>query len=65
MTSSCCTKLQSNYFSIKETYPSTPPVWFADVEDPLITNAVQILSNTSGSENHVSVNLKKRLLARH
>ena len=40
----------------KETYPSTPPVWFADVEDPLITNAVQILSNTSGNENHVSMN---------
>lgn len=39
--------------NITETYPSTPPVWFADVEDPLITNAVQILSNTSGSENHI------------
>ena len=37
----------------QETYPSTPPVWFADVEDPSITNAVQILSNTSGRENHV------------
>lgn len=39
--------------NITETYPSTPPVWFADVEDPSITNAVQILSNTSGSENHI------------
>ncbi|EFX74065.1 hypothetical protein DAPPUDRAFT_215319 [Daphnia pulex] len=39
--------------NITETYPSTPPVWFADVEDPLITNAVQILSNTSGSDNHI------------
>jgi ubiquitin-conjugating enzyme E2 Q len=41
---------------LQETYPSTPPVWFADVEDPLITNAVQILSNTSGSDNHVRQN---------
>nr|CAG4641799.1 EOG090X0867 [Eurycercus lamellatus] len=39
--------------NITETYPSSPPVWFADVEDPMITNAVQILSNTSGSENHI------------
>nr|CAG4638533.1 EOG090X0867 [Cyclestheria hislopi] len=39
--------------NITETYPSTPPVWFADVEDPIITNAVQILSNTSGRENHI------------
>nr|CAG4648007.1 EOG090X0867 [Moina brachiata] len=39
--------------NITETYPSMPPVWFADVEDPLITNAVQILSNTSGHENHI------------
>nr|CAG4648715.1 EOG090X0867 [Polyphemus pediculus] len=39
--------------NITETYPSTPPVWFADVEDPSITNAVQILSTTSGNENHI------------
>ncbi|KAG8224897.1 hypothetical protein J437_LFUL004638 [Ladona fulva] len=36
-----------------ETYPSTPPVWFADSEETSITNAVQILSNTSGRDNHV------------
>jgi len=39
--------------NITETYPSIPPVWFADVEDPSITNAVQILSHTSGLENHI------------
>ncbi|XP_071450386.1 ubiquitin-conjugating enzyme E2 Q2 isoform X1 [Hetaerina americana] len=39
--------------NITETYPSTPPVWFADSEETSITNAVQILSNTSGRDNHV------------
>ncbi|PSN51396.1 Ubiquitin-conjugating enzyme E2 Q2 [Blattella germanica] len=36
----------------KETYPSTPPVWFAESEETSVTNAVQILSNTSGRDNH-------------
>ncbi|CAG9566252.1 unnamed protein product [Danaus chrysippus] len=39
--------------NITETYPNTPPVWFADSEDPIVTNAVQILSNTQGRDNHV------------
>ncbi|CAG9805712.1 unnamed protein product [Chironomus riparius] len=39
--------------NITETYPSTPPVWFADIEEPIITNAIQLLSNTSGLDNHV------------
>ncbi|XP_013183014.1 ubiquitin-conjugating enzyme E2 Q2 [Amyelois transitella] len=39
--------------NITETYPTTPPVWFADSEDPIVTNAVQILSNTQGRDNHV------------
>ncbi|KZC08186.1 PREDICTED: ubiquitin-conjugating enzyme E2 Q2 [Dufourea novaeangliae] len=39
--------------NITETYPSTPPVWFAESEDTSITNAVQILSNTTGRDNHV------------
>lgn len=37
----------------QETYPNTPPVWFADSEDPIVTNAVQILTNTQGRDNHV------------
>lgn len=37
----------------KETYPNTPPVWFAESEDPIVTNAVQILSHTQGRDNHV------------
>nr|CAG4644062.1 EOG090X0867 [Lepidurus arcticus] len=44
--------------NITETYPSTPPVWFADVEDPSITNAVQILSNTTGRQNHILQQVK-------
>lgn len=39
--------------NITETYPSTPPVWFAESEETSVTNAVQILSNTSGRDNHV------------
>lgn len=39
--------------NITETYPSTPPVWFADSEDPSVTTAVQVLSNTSGKDNHI------------
>ncbi|CAG9822611.1 unnamed protein product, partial [Phaedon cochleariae] len=39
--------------NITETYPAVPPVWFADSDETSITNAVQILSNTEGVENHV------------
>lgn len=40
-------------FILQETYPSTPPVWFAESEETSVTNAVQILSNTTGRDNHV------------
>ncbi|CAO1384454.1 unnamed protein product [Diamesa hyperborea] len=39
--------------NITETYPSTPPVWFAECEETNISNAIQILSNTHGLDNHV------------
>ncbi|XP_056648079.1 ubiquitin-conjugating enzyme E2 Q2 isoform X2 [Diorhabda carinulata] len=39
--------------NITETYPAVPPVWFADSEETSISNAVQILSNTVGLDNHV------------
>ncbi|XP_026463437.1 ubiquitin-conjugating enzyme E2 Q2 isoform X1 [Ctenocephalides felis] len=39
--------------NITETYPSTPPVWFAESEETSVTNAIQILSNTQGRDNHV------------
>ncbi|XP_042898444.1 ubiquitin-conjugating enzyme E2 Q1 isoform X2 [Parasteatoda tepidariorum] len=44
--------------NITETYPSTPPVWFAETEEPCITNAVQILINTSGRDNLVPQQVK-------
>lgn len=44
--------------NITETYPSTPPVWFAETEDQCITSAVQILSNTSGRDNLVLQQVK-------
>lgn len=43
----------TNAIIFKETYPSTPPVWFAESEETSVTNAVQILSNTTGRDNHV------------
>ncbi|XP_053599022.1 ubiquitin-conjugating enzyme E2 Q2-like [Microplitis demolitor] len=39
--------------SITETYPMTPPVWFAESDESSILNAVKILSDTSGDDNHV------------
>lgn len=48
--------LMERFFFIsfeQETYPSTPPVWFAESEEISITNAVQILSTTEGQNNHV------------
>ncbi|XP_055309806.1 ubiquitin-conjugating enzyme E2 Q2 [Sitodiplosis mosellana] len=39
--------------NITETYPSTPPVWFAESEETSITSAVQKLSTTEGQNNHV------------
>ncbi|CAG0888079.1 unnamed protein product [Cyprideis torosa] len=39
--------------NIIETYPQSPPVWFVDSEDPLITSAIEKLSHTSGTDNHI------------
>ncbi|XP_077290820.1 ubiquitin-conjugating enzyme E2 Q2 isoform X2 [Arctopsyche grandis] len=39
--------------NITETYPSTPPVWFAESEETSVTNAVQVLTNTEGLDNHI------------
>lgn len=38
---------------LQETYPHTPPVWFADSEDVTVTQSVEMLSNTTGLDNHV------------
>ncbi|XP_054160719.1 ubiquitin-conjugating enzyme E2 Q2-like [Oppia nitens] len=39
--------------NITETYPSVPPVWFSESDEPIITNVVQLLSNTEGADNHM------------
>jgi len=49
--------------NITETYPQTPPVWFADSEDANIANALTPLSETSGLENHLLHQVK--ILLRH
>uniref|UniRef100_T1IMB4 UBC core domain-containing protein n=1 Tax=Strigamia maritima TaxID=126957 RepID=T1IMB4_STRMM len=54
--------------NITETYPSTPPVWFAEAEDPIITGAVQVLSNTSGKDNQILQQVRlliRELCSRH
>ncbi|XP_076067261.1 ubiquitin-conjugating enzyme E2 Q2 isoform X3 [Oratosquilla oratoria] len=38
--------------NITETYPHSPPVWFAETEDTNVTNAIEQLSNTTGRDNH-------------
>lgn len=45
--------LKTKFINFQETYPSTPPVWFAESEETSVTNAVQVLSNTDGQNNHV------------
>lgn len=44
--------------NITETYPSTPPVWFSETEEPSISNIVQLLTNTSGRDNHILQQVK-------
>ncbi|XP_055309791.1 ubiquitin-conjugating enzyme E2 Q2-like isoform X2 [Sitodiplosis mosellana] len=39
--------------NLTETYPSSPPVWFAESEEANITDAVHKLSTTEGQNNHV------------
>ncbi|XP_053692123.1 ubiquitin-conjugating enzyme E2 Q2-like [Sabethes cyaneus] len=39
--------------NIVGSYPSSPPIWFAESEEASITDALQLLANTSGQNNHV------------
>lgn len=43
--------------NITATYPLAPPIWFSDSEEITITNAMQMLSNTTGRDNHVIVQI--------
>ncbi|RWS08460.1 ubiquitin-conjugating enzyme-like protein [Dinothrombium tinctorium] len=44
---------QSLFARTQETYPEVPPVWFSEVEDSHLSNIVQRLSNTTGSQNYI------------
>jgi len=47
--------------NITETYPHSPPVWFAETEDTNVTNVIERLSNTNGRDNHVLEQVKTLL----
>jgi len=42
----------------KETYPQSPPVWFSESEDPKVSEAVAVLTTTSGLDNHLLYQVK-------
>lgn len=39
--------------NITETYPETPPLWFAETDDPLVTTTVQQLCDAPGHRKHL------------
>jgi len=44
--------------TITETYPTDPPVWFSDSEDPKVSEAVSCLGSTTGLDNHLLYQVK-------
>ena len=40
-------------FLFQETYPQSPPVWFSESDDSRVSEAVAVLANTSGIDNHI------------
>jgi ubiquitin-conjugating enzyme E2 Q len=47
--------------NITETYPQSPPVWFSESEDGKVSEAVSVLSSTSGLDNHLLYQVKMLL----
>jgi len=45
--------------NITETYPQTPPVWFAESEDSKVSDALSQLSGTQGLDNHLMYQVKQ------
>lgn len=45
--------------NITETYPSTPPVWFTENEDFLVTSTIETLTTTSGADNQIIPQVKQ------
>lgn len=55
---SCCYLTQLGkkkiiFANITEVYPTSPPVWFSESDDPQVSAIVEALSATSGSDNHI------------
>ncbi|XP_078668784.1 ubiquitin-conjugating enzyme E2 Q1-like isoform X6 [Branchiostoma floridae x Branchiostoma belcheri] len=46
--------------NITETYPHSPPMWFSESEDPVVSAAIENLSNVSGASN-LLIRLMKQL----
>lgn len=55
---SCCYVNSSGkkkiiYANITEVYPTSPPVWFSESDDPQVSSIVEALSATTGSDNYI------------
>lgn len=55
---SCCYLTQWGkkkivFANITEVYPTSPPVWFSESDDPQVSAIVEALSATSGSDNYI------------
>jgi ubiquitin-protein ligase len=55
---SCCFvnqfgKSRIIFANITEVYPTSPPVWFSESDDPQISSVVEALSATNGSDNFI------------
>lgn len=55
---SCCYlnqfgKKKIIFANITEVYPTSPPVWFSESDDPQVSSIVETLSATSGSDNYI------------
>lgn len=60
---SCCYlnqwgKKKIIFANITEVYPTSPPVWFSESDDPQISAVVEALSLTSGSDNYILEQVK-------
>lgn len=63
---SCCYlnhlgKKKVIFANITEVYPTSPPVWFSESDDPHISTIVEALSATNGGDNHIVGQVKMLL----
>lgn len=43
--------------NITSTYPLAPPIWFSECEETTLTSLMEMLSNTTGQNNHVIIQI--------